>query len=311
MSKQIQEEIEPGLHFTYELKKVLESTRSQWQDVDFIETGPFGKALLLDGLMQSAELDEYVYHECLVHPAMLAHPNPKRVFIGGGGEGSTAREVLRHKSVEECVMVDIDGDVVDFCRTHLESNKEAFESKRLNLIIDDAKKQLEEWPDKFDVIIMDLDDPLEGGPCYWLYTQSFYEMCKSKLNEGGILVTQSSAAGVKAHKLVFSPVHKTLSTVFPTVLPYSQAVYSFCDEWGWNMGFTADNVKPLSVDEVDARIADRIDGELRFLDGISYQGIFSLSKAIRKTLAEETHILSKENPAFLHGSGINSTEQQS
>merc|ERR1711904_266608 len=101
-------------------------------------------SLVIDGLLQSCRVDEFVYHECLVHPAMLLHATgAKSVFIGGGGEGSTAREVLRHKSVERCVMVDIDGDVVKFCKEHLEENHEAFADKRLELIIDDAKAVIE------------------------------------------------------------------------------------------------------------------------------------------------------------------------
>ena len=101
------------------------------------------QVLLLDGKLQSAEADERVYHECLVHPALLHHPNPKKVFICGGGEGSTAREVLKHKSVEKVVMVDIDRVVCEFCEKHLEDNAETFKDPRLDLIIDDAKAQLE------------------------------------------------------------------------------------------------------------------------------------------------------------------------
>lgn len=93
------------------------------------------------------------------------------VLLPAGGEGATAREVLRHKSVEKVVMVDIDKVVCDFCHAHLEHNKAAFESPRLELINDDAQAQLEQYPGKFDVIIGDLADPLEDGPCYQLYTQ--------------------------------------------------------------------------------------------------------------------------------------------
>ncbi|OLQ10948.1 Thermospermine synthase ACAULIS5 [Symbiodinium microadriaticum] len=214
MSMWMIEDLEEGLQYNYKLKKVLASTQSKFQMVNVCDTEPFGRVLIIDGLIQSAELDEFIYHECLVHPAMLAHPTgAKRVFIGGGGEGSTAREVLRHRSVEKCVMVDIDGDVVNFCKEHLPANAEAFADPRLDLIIDDCKVQLEQATENFDVIIMDLDDPLEGGPCYWLYCQEFYEMCKSKLNPGGILVTQASGAGVKQYKAVLSPVLNTLSKV--------------------------------------------------------------------------------------------------
>ena len=116
MSKWVEEELEPGLRVSYGLKEVLASSKSKWQQVDLVDLQPFGRVLMIDGLVQSCQSDEFVYHESLVHPAMLMHPNPKTVYIGGGGEGSTAREVLRHKSVDKCVMVDIDGDVVEFCR---------------------------------------------------------------------------------------------------------------------------------------------------------------------------------------------------
>jgi len=104
-----------------------------------VDLEPFGRTLLIDGLIQSCQCDEFVYHECLVHPALLAHPNPKSIFIGGGGEGSTARECLRHKTVERVVMVDIDEAVVAFCKEHLPENTAAFADKRLELVIDDAK----------------------------------------------------------------------------------------------------------------------------------------------------------------------------
>merc|ERR1712070_819584 len=100
-------------------------------------------------------------------------------------------------------------------RDNLPENTAAFNDPRLELIIDDAKVRMEGSAIKFDVIIMDLDDPLEGGPCYFLYCKEFYEFCKSKLNPGGILVTQASGAGIKQHKAVLSPVLNTMSKVFP------------------------------------------------------------------------------------------------
>jgi thermospermine synthase len=314
MSKWIEEELEPGLRVSYGLAKVLDSSVSKFQTVDLVDLTPFGRALMIDGLMQSCQCDEFVYHESLVHPALLAHPCPKTVYIGGGGEGSTAREVLRHKTVEKCVMVDIDADVVQFCREHLPENAAAFASPRLELVIDDAKAVLQNSSIKYDVIIMDLDDPLEGGPCYQLYSTEFYAMCATKLNPGGLLVTQSGAAGVKQHHLVWSPVNRTLRTVFPAVRAYNQAVYSFMDEWGWNLGaLDAAAAEPLSPEEVDRRIAERIDGGaavLQFLDGESYRGLFCLSKKHRATLAAETKVLSTEKGtfSFMHSQGLSVAE---
>jgi len=297
--KWVSEEIAYGLKWNFAISNICATKQTPFQVLDLVDSPVLGKVLLLDGLTQSAETDEFVYHECLVQPALLAHKNPRTVFIGGGGEGYTAREVLRHKSVEKVIMVDIDGDVVNFCKENLASVKSAFADPRLEVIISDAKKWIEEYTGTFDVIIMDLDDPIESGPCYWLYTKSFYETLKGKLNEGGIFVTQSSAAGPLHHTRVFTAVNKTLNQVFPKVCPYSQHVFSFCDDWSWNLGFRdADGELPTG-EELDKRIAERITGELRFFDSVSFLRIISLPKHVRKSLSEETRILTEENPVFL------------
>lgn len=300
------EEIEPGLNVTYGIKEIFGSTTSEFQKVDFVELETFGKTLVIDGLIQSTQCDEFVYHECLVHPAMLLHPNPKRVYIGGGGEGSTAREVLRHTSVESCVMVDIDPEVVRFCKEHLKENEEAFNDPRLTLHILDAKKVLEDTAEPFDVIIMDLDDPLEGGPCYQLYTKEFYTMVKSKLTPNGIFVTQSGQAGIKQHVDVWSPIHNTLKTVFPKVCAYNQHVYSFFDEWGWNIAFPSSaGTVAMSPEDVDTLIKAKIKGDLQFLDGISWQGVMATSKKHRRSLADETTVLSTSGTyKFMHNPGV-------
>jgi thermospermine synthase len=175
--------------------------------------------------MQSTESDEEVYHELLVHPALLQHPAPRTVFIMGGGEGATAREVLRHKTVEKVIMVDIDKVVTEFCSKNLERNKAAFNDPRLTLICDDARAQLESWPENFDVIIGDLPDPLDGGPCYQLYTLDFYRnVVLPKLSPGGIFVTQSGPAGFNSCREVFTCINRTLASVFPTVIPFAQHI---------------------------------------------------------------------------------------
>nr|XP_023927231.1 thermospermine synthase ACAULIS5-like [Quercus suber] len=139
----------------------------------------------------------------------------KTVFIMGGGEGSAAREALKHKSLEKVVMCDIDQEVVDFCRRYLTVNQETFCHKKLNLVINDAKAELEKRDEKFDIIVGDLADPVEGGPCYQLYTKSFYEkILKPKLNENGIFVTQAGPAGIFTHKEVFTSIYNTIKQVF-------------------------------------------------------------------------------------------------
>nr|BBC28493.1 spermine synthase [Eudorina sp. 2006-703-Eu-15] len=303
----LEEDLGDDYRWSYRVSAVLFSGRSSYQEVDLVDTPTWGKVLLLDGKMQSTEADEQVYHELLVHPPLLHHPNPKRVFIMGGGEGATAREVLRHRSVEEVVMVDIDKVVTDFCAEHLERNKSAFRDPRLRLINDDARSQLEAAPDScFDIIISDLADPLEGGPCYQLYTQEFYKnVVLRKLAPGGIFVTQSGPAGILSCREVFTAINATLRSVFPSVVPYAQHIPSFCDAWGYNMSFTDPKQVPLSAELFDAQIEDRISSlPLSFLDGATFTGLRQLNKTVRTALAEETEVYTISTARFIHGGGV-------
>ena len=205
------ESVSPELSVMLKVRKVYYSGQTAFQKVDVLDSELFGRSLILDGKTQSTERDEHVYHETLVHPAMFCNPDPKQVFIGGGGEGGTLREVLRHKSVERATMVDLDSEVVALCREHLPNHhKGSFDDPRSNLIHEDARGYLQGTSDYYDVIILDLVDPLEGGTAALLYTQEFYAIAKSRLNPGGVLVTQSGPAGLLNYTECFTTIFKTL-----------------------------------------------------------------------------------------------------
>ncbi|XP_015083600.1 thermospermine synthase ACAULIS5-like [Solanum pennellii] len=298
-----EEEIDVDLKWSFALNSVLHKGTSEYQDIALLDTKHFGKILVIDGKMQSAEVDEFIYHECLIHPALLCHPNPKNVFIMGGGEGSAAREALRHKSMEKVVMCDIDKEVVDFCKKHLTANHEAFLNKKLNLVINDAKAELEQRQEKFDIIVGDLADPVEGGPCYQLYTKSFYQnILKPKLNDTGIFVTQAGPAGVFTHKEVFSSIYNTTKQVFKYVLAYTAHVPSFADTWGWVMA--SDQPFCLDAGKLDKKIAERIEGELLYLNGASFFSSTILNKTVAKTLKNESHVYAEDDARFIHGHGL-------
>lgn len=193
---------------------------------------------MLDHKTQSAARDEHIYHESLVHPALLMHPNPKTVYIGGGGEMGTAREILRHKSVEKVVMVDIDPVVCDVAWTHLKQwSAGVKDDPRFSLFCEDAKAHLEnDTETMYDVIVMDIADPVEAGPGIVLYTREFYKFATQRLNPGGILVTQSgpgSHFNVKSE--CFTTIHRTLRSVFDHVYAYSVDIPSFGSNWGFNI----------------------------------------------------------------------------
>jgi len=288
--------ISPDLTMLHSIKERIYSGRSKFQSVEIIDTGSFGVCLVLDGKIQSSEADEFIYHEALVHPAMLTHPQPERVFIAGGGEGATLREVLAHKTVKKAVMVDIDEEVVSLCRRFLPSwHQNAFDDPRAELHFVDARKYLDESSDKFDVIIIDLADPLEQGPARLLYTREFYQIVKQKLGTDGIMSVQAEPAEWRNLDNFTAIVH-TLSQVFPIARPYQVHVPSFLGLWGFVAASQSLDPSELTPEEIDARISTRISKKLKSYDGLTHQAMFTIPKHIRQQLAVSQRIITDKQP---------------
>ena len=211
--KYVMEWMSRSLAILYGIDEIIYSGKTKYQLVDIVKTRDYGLALILDGLLQSAEIDEYVYHESLVHPVMISHPNPKKVLIVGGGEGATAREVERYDMVEEIEMVDLDGELIELVKKYLPWSREGFNDPRLKLTIMEGREYLSKQPDgKYDIIIMDATDPTEFSPAIKLYTREFYQLAFKKLKDDGILVTQSSSP---AHTLKLTlSILKTIKSIF-------------------------------------------------------------------------------------------------
>jgi spermidine synthase len=294
------EYVTPHFIQQFSISDIVYTGESEFQSIQILDTPAFGKCLVLDGKIQCSESDEFVYHEALVHPAMIAHPGPETVFIAGGGEGATLREVLAHRTVKRVVMVDLDKKVVDICREHLPSlSNGAFEDSRAELLHVDAMKYLDETPETFDVVIIDLTEPLEEGPAYLLYTQEFYQGLRERLTEGGVLGVQSgSTSTVIAHG--FSAVAKTLGAAFPTVLPYQAEVPSFGGTWGFCVASTDAALAELPPEEVDRRLRERIRKPLSFYDGETHRGMFAIPKHLRQLIAVEGRIITKDKPLFTY-----------
>ena len=292
--------ITPDLLQAENIDRVLYEGQTAYQHVRIHDAACFGRTLVLDDKTQSTEVDEFVYHEALVQPCMIAHPGPRAVFVAGGGEGATIREVLRHRSVEKVVMVDIDREVVEVCKKYLPNHHQgSFDDPRLELIHDDALKYLEETPQRFDVAIIDVPDPLEAGPAYLLFTQEFYRLLQSRLTERGLMVAQSGPTGPAFTEQCFSAVANTVGSVFPAVYLCEAFVPAFGATWGFVVGSLGPNPSAMQRDDVDRRIADRINGELRYYDGITQQGMFSVPKYLRRAVAAEDRIITRANPLFV------------
>jgi spermidine synthase len=262
---------------------VLARAQSEFQDIEIVETRSFGRALFLDGAPQSAVADEFVYHEGLVHPALVCHPNPQRVLIAGGGEGATLREVLRHPSVTRAVMVDIDGELVDLCREHLvEMHQGAFDDPRADVIVGDALAYLREHDERFDAIIIDLTDPSEDGPIGELYGEQFYRLVELRLAEDGIVVLQTYTFG-PGRTMWQDKIADTLGRVFPIVRRYRAEVPFFKDSWAYCTASAVRDPAALPAGYIDSVLAERgIDVGLRFYDGTTHLSMFSLPKYARR-----------------------------
>ena len=175
----------------FKVEKSLFSGRSQFQKVDIVQTANHGVSLLLDGIFQLTERDEFIYHEMIAHVPLFVHPNPKRILVIGGGDGGTVREVLRHPEVETVVWIEIDEMVISACRTHFPTVSCSWEDPRLNLRIDDGIQFVKDSDDTFDIIIVDSTDPI--GPGEPLFNEAFYKGASNLLSKDGILITQAES----------------------------------------------------------------------------------------------------------------------
>ncbi|MCJ1877526.1 polyamine aminopropyltransferase [Pseudomonas nitroreducens] len=185
-----QETLYDGYGQRFSVDRMLHEVRTEHQHLVIFENARMGRVMALDGVIQTTEADEFIYHEMLTHVPILAHGNARRVLIIGGGDGGMLREVSKHASVEHITMVEIDGTVVDMCKEFLPNHSQgAFDDARLNLVIDDGMRFVATTTEKFDVIISDSTDPI--GPGEVLFSENFYQACHRCLNDGGVLVTQN------------------------------------------------------------------------------------------------------------------------
>lgn len=225
----------PADLIAYEKKQVIVRGRTKFQEYEIFLSALYGHVLVLDGRLQSAEKDEIIYHEAMVHPAMVAHPEPRRVLVLGGGEGATLREALRHPTVTRAVMVDIDEELVRMCEKWLPSyHAGAFHDPRTELVFADGRAWLEGQPDgAFDVALLDLPEPLEEGPALMLFTKEMYDLVKRKLAPRGVMAVQSGSAGI--HGRMMPDINCTLRAVFPHVMAYAAFIPSFMDLYGFHV----------------------------------------------------------------------------
>ncbi|MCP4442816.1 MAG: polyamine aminopropyltransferase [Aureispira sp.] len=273
--------------------KVIYTDQSQYQNL--VVTQYKGNYwFYINGNQQLSTLDEWMYHEPLVHPAMKLHANPENVLILGGGDGCAAREVLKYESVQHIKLVDLDPKVTELAKTHpifTELNENALENEKVEVLNGDAYTYLEATQEYFDVIVIDFPDPksIELGR---LYSYEFYRMCYKQLRPNGVIVVQSGSPyyATKA----FACIEKTIAAAGFQTIPIHNQVLTL-GQWGWTIGAKSipkDTLKPLLRQMT-------FDGmETRWINNDAMSHITSFGKSLVKLDTAKIEVNRIHNPVL-------------
>jgi len=224
MTTTFAEKLHPGYSQTFSIDELLFEHRSEHQELLIFRNASFGRVLALDGIVQTTEADEFIYHEMLTHVPLLAHGQARRVLIIGGGDGGMLREVLKHPGVEAVTQVEIDAAVIELCKRYLPNHSAgAFDDPRAEIVIADGVDYVCQTAQRYDVIISDCTDPV--GPGEVLFSSRFYAGCQRCLNPGGIFVAQNGVAFLQLDEVV-TTAHR-LGALFADQSFYSAAVPTY------------------------------------------------------------------------------------
>jgi len=205
------------------IKEKLYSQKSEFQNIEIYDTNRFGRMLVLDGIIQTSENDEFIYHETICHTPMFYHPKPKTVLIIGGGDGGALEEILKYP-IEKAFMVEIDKKVTDACKTYIPSIcKNAFNDPRTKVLFQDGYEFIKNHKNFFDVIILDLSDP--EGPAENLITTKFYNDVKNALTENGIIAIQSGSFTYQPMEV--TTINQRVKQVFPYVKVHKTVIPTY------------------------------------------------------------------------------------
>lgn len=264
---------------TVGLKKQLFHEQTPYQLVEVFETDTWGNLMTIDGMVMLSEKDEFVYHEMMAHVAMFSHPKPENVLIIGGGDGGTAREVLKHSTVKKVDMVEIDEAVVRASKLYMPEVGD-FDNPKLNVLYENGLTFVDGPEAEYDVIIIDGSDPV--GPAVDLFKKDFYEKCHRCLKENGILVSQTESPFVESY-------HESIKSVFGAcneLYAVTEMFLAFIPLYPtgmWSMLFASKGIEPIS-DEVMERIDvayPSVGNELKYYNKEIHIGAFALPNFVK------------------------------
>lgn len=269
----------PDSGYCFRADETLLDFQSDYQHVQVYNTPRFGKLLRLDGCFMTSEKDEFFYHENIVHPAAVSHPDLRRVLVIGGGDGGACKEVLRHPSVEKVTLVELDQAVVDVSKKYLPGiHGGAMDDPRFELRVEDGAAFVRNTAEKFDLIILDLTDPV--GEAVDLYKREFFAACHDILSPGGALTMHIGAPAFHPERV--REITTNLGSVFSIVRPFLVTVPLYGAEWGF--ACASDSLDPLSLSEAEVkqRISERKLEHLQYYNSATHRSVFALPNFVRR-----------------------------
>ncbi len=223
----------PHVGITCQVKETICTRKTPYQELAIIDTFQFGKMLVLDGMVQATEVDEFVYHEMITHVPLNTHPHPQDVLVIGGGDGGTIREILKHREVSRAVLVEIDKEVVEACKEYFPHLSRGLEEERVEVLFEDGLKHIKSRENAYDVILVDSTEPV--GPAVGLFTREFYQDIYQALKPQGILVAQTESPFFNGD--LIRSVYKRISSTFPLTRLYLGSIPTYPSGlWSFTLG---------------------------------------------------------------------------
>jgi spermidine synthase len=280
----VNETLYPDWGQRFLVKRELARVKSEFQDIMLFESTSHGRVMVLDGVIQITERDEFVYQEMLTHVPLLAHGAAKRVLIIGAGDGGVLRRVLQHRNVEKCVMVEIDGEVIRLCQEHMpDVAGDAWTNPRGQVIVGDGIDYVRQAEaGSFDVVIVDSTDPIGVGEV--LFTDEFYHNAARLLSAEGLIVNQCGVPFMQADELRETSLRR--GKFFADISAYVAAVPTYVGGFmtlGWSA--KTKGLREVPVAEIRRRAeAAGILGTTRYWTPEIHAGCFNLPPYIAENL---------------------------
>jgi len=273
----IQDWLNPHAAYGFTANATLEATDTRFQRLEVFDTPQFGRMLRLDGRFMTAEREEFVYHECMTHPALLAHPEPRRVLVLGGGDGGSTEEVLKHPSVQKVTIAELDDGVIEASRRWLASiHRGALDDRRVEIQVTDGYRYIEQSREQFDLIMLDLTDP--DTPAFRLYSPEFLALCRARLARGGMLTMHIGSPVYQAETVRRNTA--ALRSVFREVHPLA----AFMPLYGslWCLAIAGVDATPvIDVATLERRFTERRIAGLQYYYPALTPALFTLPRYVR------------------------------